>query len=63
MSRKNTNRRLSRTASHVRVSANHQRSSTRKQMGVIRKYAKRQGLKIVKQYADAGKIQTGNHGA
>jgi len=63
MSRKNTERRLNRAASYVRVPANHQRSSTRKQIGVIRKYAKRRGLKIVKQYADAGKIQTGNHGA
>jgi hypothetical protein len=32
-------------------------------MRVIRKYAKRRGLKIVKQYADAGKIHTGNHSA
>ena len=63
MSRKNTKRRLNQAAGHVRVSANHQRNSIRKQMGIIRKYAKRRGLKIVKQYADAGKIQTGNHGA
>jgi len=63
MSRKNTERRLNRAASYVRVSVNCQRCSTRQQMGVIRKYAKRRGLKIVKQYADAGKIQTGNHGA
>jgi hypothetical protein len=62
MSRKNIERRLNRAASYVRVSSNHQRGSTRKQMGVIRKYAKRRGLKIVKQYADADKIQTENLG-
>ena len=63
MSRKNTNRRLNRAAGYVRVSANRQRCSIRKQMRAIHEYAKRQGLRIVKQYADAGKIQTGNHGA
>jgi DNA invertase Pin-like site-specific DNA recombinase len=59
----NRKRRLNRAASYVRVSANRQRCSARQQMEVIHKYAKRRGLKIVKQYADASRIQTGNHGA
>jgi len=59
----NRKRRLNRAASYVRVSGNRQRCSTCRQMGVVREYAKRRGLKIVKQYADTGKIQTGNLGA
>ena len=41
MSRKNTNRRLNRAAGYVRVSANRQRCSTRKQMTLAKGYIKR----------------------
>jgi hypothetical protein len=39
-------------AAYVRKSAKHQ--STGDQMGVIRKFAKRRGLKIVKAFSDGG---------
>ena len=44
-----------RTAAYVRMSTEHQQYSTSNQMDVIREYAKRRGLEIVKQYSDEGK--------
>ena len=37
------------------MSTEHQQYSTSNQMDVIREYAKRRGLEIVKEYSDAGK--------
>ena len=42
-------------AAYVRMSTEHQRSSTSNQLDVIRDYAKRRGLEIVKLYSDEGK--------
>jgi len=44
-----------RTAAYVRMSTEHQQYSTSNQMDVIREYAKRRGLEIVKEYSDEGK--------
>ena len=44
-----------RAAAYVRMSTEHQQYSTSNQMDVIREYAKRRGLEIVKEYSDAGK--------
>ena len=44
-----------RTAVYVRMSTEHQQYSTSNQMDVIREYAKRRGLQIVKEYSDEGK--------
>jgi len=46
---------LNRAAAYVRMSTEHQQYSTSNQMDVIREYAKRRGLEIVKEYSDAGK--------
>src|SRR5689334_24164935 len=46
---------LHRTAAYVRMSTEHQQYSTSNQMDVIREYAKRRGLEIVKEYSDEGK--------
>ncbi len=42
-------------AAYVRMSTEHQQYSTSNQMDVIRDYAKRRGLEIVKEYSDEGK--------
>jgi DNA invertase Pin-like site-specific DNA recombinase len=42
-------------AVYVRMSTEHQQYSTSNQMDVIREYAKRRGLDIVKEYSDEGK--------
>lgn len=42
-------------ALYVRMSTEHQQYSTDNQIDVIREYAKRRGLEIVKQYSDEGK--------
>lgn len=42
-------------AAYVRMSTEHQQYSTNNQMDVIREYAKRRGLEIVKEYSDEGK--------
>jgi DNA invertase Pin-like site-specific DNA recombinase len=44
-----------RAAAYVRMSTEHQQYSTSNQMDVIREYAKRRGLEIVKEYSDEGK--------
>src|ERR1035438_772852 len=46
---------LNRAAAYVRMSTEHQQYSTSNQMDVIREYAKRHGLEIVKEYSDEGK--------
>jgi DNA invertase Pin-like site-specific DNA recombinase len=42
-------------AEYVRMSTEHQQYSTENQSGVIRQYAERRGMVIVRTYADAGK--------
>jgi DNA invertase Pin-like site-specific DNA recombinase len=42
-------------AAYVRMSTEHQQYSTQNQMDVIREYAKRRGLTIIKEYSDEGK--------
>src|SRR5256885_7322376 len=42
-------------AAYVRMSTEHQQYSTSNQMDVIREYAKRRDLEIVKDYSDEGK--------
>src|SRR5438034_3612102 len=42
-------------AAYVRMSTEHQQYSTSNQMDVIRDYAKRRGMQIVKEYSDEGK--------
>src|SRR5258708_31037062 len=42
-------------AAYVRMSTEHQQYSTSNQMDIIREYAKRRGLEIVKEYSDEGK--------
>jgi DNA invertase Pin-like site-specific DNA recombinase len=42
-------------AAYVRMSTEHQQYSTSNQMDVIREYAKRRGMQIVKDYSDEGK--------
>src|SRR5438309_4785456 len=44
-----------RAAVYVRMSTEHQQYSTSNQMDVIREYAKRRDLEIVKEYSDEGK--------
>ena len=39
-------------AAYVRMSTEHQQYSTSNQMDVIREYAKRRGMQIVKEYSD-----------
>lgn len=55
MSRKDAERWANRAAVYVRMSTEHQQYSTSNQMDVIREYAKRRGLEIVKEYSDEGK--------
>src|SRR5216684_3261443 len=50
-----TERRSNLAAAYVRMSTEHQQYSTSNQMDVIREYAKRRGLEIVKEYSDEGK--------
>src|SRR5438477_12745725 len=42
-------------AAYVRMSTEHQQYSTSNQMDVIREYAKKRGMEIVKEYSDEGK--------
>src|ERR1700674_4735783 len=46
---------LTSAAAYVRMSTEHQQYSTSNQMDVIREYAKRRGMQIVKEYSDEGK--------
>jgi len=55
MSRTNTESSPGRAAAYMRMSTEHQQYSTSNQMDVIREYAKRRGLEIVKEYSDEGK--------
>lgn len=55
MSRGNAECRTNRAAVYVRMSTEHQQYSTSNQMDVIREYAKRRGLEIVREYSDEGK--------
>ena len=55
MSRADTERWTKCTAVYVRMSTEHQQYSTSNQMDVIREYAKRRELTIVKEYSDEGK--------
>ena len=55
MSRADTERWSKCTAVYVRMSTEHQQYSTSNQMDVIREYAKRRELTIVKEYSDEGK--------
>ena len=55
MSRKENDRWLNCAAVYVRMSTEHQQYSTSNQMDVLREFAKRRGLEIVKEYSDEGK--------
>src|SRR3954470_18733638 len=55
MSRADTARWQNRASAYVRMSTEHQQYSTSNQMDVIREFAKRRGLEIVKEYSDEGK--------
>ena len=55
MSRADKERWTKCTAVYVRMSTEHQQYSTSNQMDVIREYAKRRDLGIVKEYSDEGK--------
>jgi hypothetical protein len=55
MSRKETQSWLNCAAVHVRMSTEHQQYSISNQMDVIREYAKRRELGIVKECSDEGK--------
>src|SRR5882724_5251841 len=46
---------LMRAAEYVRMSTEHQQYSTENQSDIIRQYAERRGMTIVRTYADAGK--------
>src|ERR1700733_11723973 len=46
---------VSRVAEYIRMSTEHQQYSTENQAAVIRQYAERRGLNIVRTYTDAGK--------
>src|SRR5437667_2918440 len=55
MSKGDTQRVENFAAAYVRMSTEHQQYSTSNQMDVIREYAKRRELEIVKEYSDEGK--------
>lgn len=55
MSRNDKETLQGRAAAYVRMSTEHQQYSTSNQMDVIREFAKRRGLEIVKEYSDEGK--------
>src|SRR6266700_5457264 len=55
MSKSDKERLLNLAAAYVRMSTEHQQDSTSNQMDIIREYAKRRGLEIVKLYSDEGK--------
>ena len=55
MSKSDKERLLNLAAAYVRMSTEHQQYSTSNQLDVIREYAKRRGLEIVKLYSDEGK--------
>src|SRR5438445_1853228 len=55
MSKDNNESLPGRAAAYVRMSTEHQQYSTSNQMEVIREYATRRGLEIVKLYSDEGK--------
>src|SRR5947209_15302847 len=49
-------------AAYVRMSTDHQQYSTCNQMEVIREFAQRRGMEIVKEYSDEGKSGLSIHG-
>jgi DNA invertase Pin-like site-specific DNA recombinase len=55
MSREKPERPSNSAAAYVRMSTEHQQYSTSNQMDVIREYARKRGLEIVKEYSDEGK--------
>lgn len=55
MSRNDKEASQGRAAAYVRMSTEHQQYSTSNQMDVIREYAKRRELEIVKNYSNEGK--------
>ena len=55
MAKQNSERVTNKAAVYVRMSTEHQQYSTSNQMDVIREYARRRGLDIVKDYSDEGK--------
>ena len=55
MNKGNTDLPTASAAAYVRMSTEHQQYSTSNQMDVVREYAKRRGLEIVKVYSDEGK--------
>ncbi len=55
MSRSNRENLRNLAAAYVRMSTEHQQYSTSNQLDVIKEYAKRRGLEIVKLYSDEGK--------
>src|SRR5207302_10845137 len=55
MSKKDKESSRNYAAAYVRMSTEHQQYSTSNQMDVIREYAKRRELEIVKDYSDEGK--------
>jgi DNA invertase Pin-like site-specific DNA recombinase len=55
MSRSDKDRLVNLAAAYVRMSTEHQQYSTSNQLDVIREYAKRRGMEIVKLYSDEGK--------
>src|SRR5437016_9052749 len=55
MNKRDTERAPNLASVYVRMSTEHQQYSTSNQMDVIREYAKRRGLEIVKEYSDEGK--------
>ena len=55
MSQPETEQHKNRAAVYVRMSTEHQQYSTSNQMDVIREFAKKRGLEIVKEFSDDGK--------
>src|SRR5437016_7338074 len=55
MNKRDTERAPNLASVYVRMSTEHQQYSTSNQMDMIREYAKRRGLEIVKEYSDDGK--------
>ena len=52
----------SRGAAYVRMSTEHHQQSASNQMDMIREYAKRRGMQIVKEYSDEGKSGVNDQG-
>jgi len=62
MSRSDVERSPNLAAAYVRMSTEHQQYSTSNQMDIIRQYADRRGLTIVRTYSDEGKSGLNLHG-